>query len=281
MAGVFGAGVVTSLEEENVYPYIEAVYGSSVGVIIGAYFLANQSKLGSSIFYEDLISGFITPSYVPLGIYDRAWNRFIAPLPHNKIRNPINIDYVADIMTRLKKININTVQQKNIPLYAHVFNIKKLKTEFIDVMNHPKPFRILKTAISATPYYFSEDLEYIDGEIENSFPITEILERCPHHKVISVMNIMPNKIIRRFLKSILEGAVSSLMYSTKIWKIYLLRDFISKREMQKAEKNPRVIIISPPRELKLWPNTTKKEKLLRTYEAGKQAGKKLAHMIKN
>ena len=76
MAGIFGAGVVTSLEEENAYPFIEAVYGSSAGVMIAAYFLASQSKLGSSIFYEDLLNNFITPSYVPLGIYDRCKHRY-------------------------------------------------------------------------------------------------------------------------------------------------------------------------------------------------------------
>ena len=280
MAGIFGAGIVTSLEEEDVYPYIEAIYGSSAGATIGAYFLANQSKLGSSIFYEDLIHNFITPSYVLLGIYDRAWNKFIAPIPRSKIRNPVDIDYVADIITRSKRIGVNSIRQRNIPLHAHVFNLQESKSEFINVTNHEDPFRILKSAISAAPYYFSPDLKYIDGDITNCFPITEILERYPHHKVISIMNIVPNKIIRRSLKGILEGAVASLMYSIKIWKVYLLRDFISKREMRKAKLNPRVTIISPSKKLKLWPNTTRKEKLLVAYEAGRQEGKKLALMLK-
>src|SRR4051812_28025217 len=99
MAGIFGAGIITSFEEENIYPSIEAVYGSSVGVIIGAYFLANQSKLGSSIFYEDLIHDFIIPSYIPLGIYDRAWNKFISAIPFGLIRNPVDINYVINILT--------------------------------------------------------------------------------------------------------------------------------------------------------------------------------------
>lgn len=280
MAGIFGAGVVTSLEEENVYHYIEAVYGSSVGVVIGAYFLANQSRLGSSIFYEDLIHDFITPLYIPLGIYDRFWNRFIKKLSHKNIRNPVDIDYVMNIITRLKKINIDEIQRKNIPFYAHILSIEKLKGEFIDITRHENPLRILKAAVSAAPYYFSTDLEYIDGAIENHFPITEILNRCPDIKVISVMNIVPNKVIRRSLKSILEGAVSSLMYSIKIWRIYLLRDFITRKEMKKGELDPRVTILYSPRQLKIWPNTMGKDKLLRAYEAGREEGKRIADSIK-
>ena len=281
MAGIFGAGVVTSLEEENAYPFIEAVYGSSAGVMIAAYFLASQSKLGSSIFYEDLLNNFITPSYVPLGIYDRCKHRFITPLPHGTIRNPIDINYVSDIITGLKRIDMKELERKNIPLYAHVLNTKKLKSEFIDVANHEDPFRILKAAISAAPYYFSSDLQYIDGEIKNCFPITEILEKYPNQRVIAIMNIMPNKTVRRFLKAILEGAVASLMYSAKIWKIYLRKDFLSRKEMRTAQQNSRVTIICPPRELKLWPNTMNKDKLMRAYEAGREEGKKLAKIIKN
>ena len=280
MAGVFGAGVFTSLEEENTYPFIEAIYGSSAGAIIGAYFLANQSKLGSSIFYDNLIHDFIIPSYVPLGIYDRAWNKFISPISHGKMRNPIDINYVDNILTQVKKIDINTIKQKNVPFYIHVLNLKQFKSEFIDITNHKDPFRILKASISAAPYYFSEDLEYIDGDIHNCFPITNILEKHPDNKIISVMSIMPDKIIRRSLKAFLEGAVSSLMYSSKIWKTYMLKDFISKQEMKKAKLNPRVTIISPSRDLKIWPNTTNREKLLRIYEAGRQEGKRLALLIK-
>lgn len=280
MAGIFSAGVVTSLEEENMYPYIEAVYGSSVGVIVGAYFLANQSKLGSSIFYEDLIHDFITPLYVPLGIYDRFWNRFIKKLSHKNIRSPVDIDYAMDIITKLKKINIDEIQNKKIPFYAYILNIKNLKAEFINITNHKDPLRIIKAAVSAAPYYFSPDLEYIDGAIENHFPITEILRKYPYHKITSIMNIVPNKVIRRSLKSILEGAVSSLMYGTKIWKVYLQRDFITSKEIQNVKKDSRTIIISPPRELKLWPNTTGKAKLLRAYEAGREEGKRIAHLIK-
>jgi len=47
------------------------------------------------------------------------------------------------------------------------------------------------------------------------------------------------------------------MYSTKIWKTYILRDFTTRNEIKKGESDPNSTIIYPPRELKLWPNTIK------------------------
>ena len=61
MAGVFGAGVVTRLQEENFYKHIKVAYGASAGAFNLAYFLAKQSELGSKIYWEDLTYDFISP----------------------------------------------------------------------------------------------------------------------------------------------------------------------------------------------------------------------------
>lgn len=280
MAGIFGAGVVTALEEENVYSRIEAVYGSSVGAIIGAYFLANQSRLGSSIFYEDLIHDFITPIYIPLGIWDRIWNRVIAPVSYKDMRNPIDIDYVMNIIENKKNIDLNAFKSKKIPLYAHVLSLKNWNTEFINVTNHASPLRILRASISAAPYYFSEDREYIDGAIFDHFPITEIATRHSDKKIIAVINIVPNKLIRRSIKSFLEALVSSVMYSTNIFSIYLMRDLRTSKEIKEARKNSNILISTVPKGLVVWPNTINKTKLLNGYEAGIKEGKRVAGIIK-
>lgn len=272
MAGIFGAGVVTSLEEENIYPYIEAVYGSSVGAIIGAYFLANQSKLGSSIFYEDLLHNFITPLYIPLGIYDRFWNRFIKKVPLSEIRNPIDINYILDIITGRKKLNIESIKQKRIPFYIHVLNTDSLKTEFINVSQSDNFLNVLKSAISAVPYYFPADLKFIDGEIIDPFPLGEIIKQYPDQKIIAVLNIMPHRFIRRSIKGIIEGWVASLMYSLKIWGVYIKRDYYAKGKIKTKSQHKNVLIIFPDNKLRLWPNTVNRDKLLVAYEAGRQAG---------
>jgi len=84
MEGVFGAGVVTHLEEIDFYKNIEAVYGSSAGALIGAYFLSHQTKLGSSMFHEDLTQKFASIPNFHKGIWDRVKDHFFLFCPKRK-----------------------------------------------------------------------------------------------------------------------------------------------------------------------------------------------------
>lgn len=272
MAGIFGAGIVTAFEEADMYDRVEAVYASSAGAIIASYFLSGQTKLGSSIFYEELTHDFIKPSYILLGIYDRFWNKFINKVPLEKIRNPIDIDYLFDIVSYRKKLNIQAIRERGIPFYIHVLNTQTLKTEFINALEDQDMLGTLKSAVSAVPYYFPNDLKYVDGEIIDPFPVEEIIKRYPSSQIVVLLNIMPHRFTRRFLKGLLEGWVATLMYSRKILSIYLKRDLYAVSKIKREVGKSNIRIIYPGKKLKLWPNTTNKEKLLKVYEAGRLAG---------
>lgn len=56
MRGVISAGMAAALEELGFTDAFDAVYGSSGGAINGAYFLAGQSRLGATVYYEDINS---------------------------------------------------------------------------------------------------------------------------------------------------------------------------------------------------------------------------------
>ena len=80
MAGVFGAGVVTRLQDVDFYGQVDTIYASSAGVFNVAYFLARQTRLGSSIYYEDLIQGFIHPGRLIPGMFQRFRDRSLSLL---------------------------------------------------------------------------------------------------------------------------------------------------------------------------------------------------------
>lgn len=273
MAGIFGAGVMAALLREDYCNKIKTVYASSAGVLVAAYFLAGQPE-GASIFYDDLIRNFITPAYIPLGIYDRFVNRFIKRLPPDKIRNPIDIDYAFRIITEFKKLNISSIKERGIPFFVHVLNTKTMKSEFINLLDSKDPVTLLKASVATVPYYFPSDGgQYIDGEIENQFPVSEISRLWPNQPILAVLNIIPHRTVRHFLMGLIEGAVASLMYPMKIWNVYLSRDRLIKNEFKIAASNKNVFIIAPPKELKLWPNTLSRDKLLVAYKTGQEAGK--------
>ena len=54
MRGVVSAGMVSALEDLGMTHAFDAVYGSSAGAINGAYFLAGQANLGTTIYSEDI-----------------------------------------------------------------------------------------------------------------------------------------------------------------------------------------------------------------------------------
>lgn len=54
MRGVVSAGMVSALEHLGMTDAFDAVYGSSAGAINGAYFLAGQARLGTTIYAEDI-----------------------------------------------------------------------------------------------------------------------------------------------------------------------------------------------------------------------------------
>jgi predicted patatin/cPLA2 family phospholipase len=56
MRGVISAGMVSALEELGFTEAFDEVYGSSAGAINGAYFLAGQARLGTTVYYEDINS---------------------------------------------------------------------------------------------------------------------------------------------------------------------------------------------------------------------------------
>ena len=54
MRGVVSAGMVGALEELGLTDAFDGIYGSSAGAINGAYFLAGQARLGTTIYAEDI-----------------------------------------------------------------------------------------------------------------------------------------------------------------------------------------------------------------------------------
>lgn len=54
MRGVVAGGMVTGLEELGALRCFDSVHGSSAGACAGAYFVAGQARLGTSIYFEDI-----------------------------------------------------------------------------------------------------------------------------------------------------------------------------------------------------------------------------------
>jgi len=102
MRGVTSAGMVVALEQMGWLGCFDAVYGSSAGALNGAYFVAGQAALGTTIYYED--------------INHRDFIDLLRPLRGRPI---LNLDFlVHDVMVKRKALDTGRVIASPIPLIA-------------------------------------------------------------------------------------------------------------------------------------------------------------------
>lgn len=284
MSGIFGAGVAEALQKINVYDKIEAVYGSSAGVLNGAYFLSHQSAVAASVYYENMQQDFINYARIPFGIFQRLWNRFILPIPPEHIFNPVDIDYLFKILTGPKRLDIETLKKQPIPLYCKLLNIATGDKTYYEVTSYSPSlvFKILKAAVSIVPYYLHpirlRGKDYVDGGVAEPLGLDHIIKKHPNAKIILVINT------RYQLSYYLVKIFEALMADLSLPNVPLFSSIISAlktvgKDMRRARRDKRVLLIKPPKNNPVLPHTTDPKKLHIAYRMGKAQKKKVKDFI--
>jgi predicted patatin/cPLA2 family phospholipase len=100
MRGVVSAGMVAGLEQLTLLPVFDLVIGSSAGAANGAYLVAGQATVGSTIYYENINNrSFIDSRRMAIG------------------RPVVDLDFlVRDVMTRQKPLDTGAILRSPIPL---------------------------------------------------------------------------------------------------------------------------------------------------------------------
>jgi predicted patatin/cPLA2 family phospholipase len=101
MRGVTSAGMVSALEELGLVDAFDAVYGSSGGALNGAYLLAGQAAIGTTIYYENINN-----------------EKFISFARTFSSRPVIDIDFLVwHVMQHEKPLDTAAVLASPIPLF--------------------------------------------------------------------------------------------------------------------------------------------------------------------
>ncbi len=284
MSGVFGAGVVTALQEMDIYNKIEAVHATSAGALNGAYFLARQSVLGSSIYYEDLTKDFIKKHNVPFGVAQRFWNRYINKLPREIIRDAVDIDYLLDVVRTRKPLDVRALQSQSIPLYVKLLDVGTGEIEYVDARKSDT-MSVLKAGVSVVPYWFSSHAingkSYIDACVKDPLGLRLLLEHYPDHRIIFSINIPIFRGIRHNVKDTLEGLVAQSMFDIPLFKFFREREAKVRDDIRLAMDTKRVLFLHPPTSNPTMPFTIDPQKLLTTYEMGKNKTEKVMAFLKS
>lgn len=261
MSGVFGAGIVTGLEEANAYPHIKAIYGGSAGAFNGAYFLAHQSRLGSTIYHEDLPHRFF------------SWRKILKG--SNKA---IDRNFLMHVVELEKRLDITKIQKQRIPFFIKVLN-QGGNIEYIN--GKEETLDRLRQAVGQFPFCNIERDEYVDGDILEPIGLDNLLEKHPKDRIVLALNYKSSFDFFRTIGNYYCGWVASRKgeeYS-QFRRYFFERDKRFRRDMKRARRLDNILIIQPPSTSKSESLTQNREKLIETHKFGIQASKEILRFI--
>ena len=272
MAGVFGAGVVTGLQEVNAYEKFSHAYGASAGAFDIAYFLAKQTRKGSSIYWEDLIKGFINFSNLPKAIMNIILGRKNFP-------NVVDINYVIKVVQTIKELDLEEIRKNPIEAKVKVYNLIKKRIEYLDLKKNT--LERLKESSSVIPYFYFKNQENIDGEGLDCLGYDFLRKEHPQQKLIFVINQGIKRRVLRQLRNLLEGKlISKIFDDSTLGKRFSENAARIEEECEKIRRDKNALLITPPENNPTSNTTRNPNKLRYTHSLGIAECQKILEFIK-
>ncbi len=283
MLGVFGAGVVTSFQEANIYGRVHSVYGASAGAHDLAYFLAaqtdsRQARLGSSIYYEDLVgSNFIRPYRFFVYLFDLLMRRFRAG---HQVRHIVDIDYLMHVERNIKVLHVDAIRNQDIPFYAAAYDTQLKRVVFLD--GRQDTLQVLKASSSAPPFYANtvevRGREYLDGGLIQDWDVEKIVREHPDKKILYVINNAKKAWFTIFALPyyFLEALLNLICFGWEIsWP--RLKNSFSYETRKKLSKYRNVAVVS--NKLEFTNSVTDRAKVYRLYQHGLEKGRAVLGLL--
>ena len=278
MRGVFGAGVAKALENNNLYPKISVVYGASAGVMTGAYFLAKQTELGASIYWEDLRKNFISRKDFFIGVWQRFQDEFIKTVPQDELHDALNVEYLMKVVKDEKSLDTQKIISQGIPLNVKLFDLDTHTIKYIDA-RRPDILEILRAGVNAFPYVHKisviDNKKYIDAAIIDIVGFDYLRQKHPTEKIIVVINGQIDRKFRYRAKNILEGKFMQWMFDDPaLYNLYASAEDKLAKDLEKIKSDSNSLLITQDKDVLVRSRTTDAKLLLEMYNLGIKAGNK-------
>jgi predicted patatin/cPLA2 family phospholipase len=161
MRGIVSAGMVTAVEMLGLTSTVDYIVGTSAGALAGAFLLAGQPGMGTSLYYEELIS--------------RDWIDYTRVLRREP---PIGLDWlIDDVMSGEKGLDWDQVISSPVPLYAVASALPDYNPAIIGPPTSVAGLRDTLRASARIPIMSGKPVEidgtkYIDGSLSQGIPLT-------------------------------------------------------------------------------------------------------------
>jgi predicted patatin/cPLA2 family phospholipase len=153
--------MVTALEQLGLTAAFDFIVGTSAGALAGAFLLAGQPGMGTSLYYEELVS--------------RDWLDYSRAL-HRK--PPIGLDWLIDeVMAGDKALDWDRVLESPIPLYAVASELPDYRPALLGPFRSVPHLRDGLRASARIPVMAGHPVEidsrrYVDGSLSQGIPLT-------------------------------------------------------------------------------------------------------------
>jgi predicted patatin/cPLA2 family phospholipase len=161
MRGIVSAGMVTALEQLGLTTAVDFVIGTSAGALAGAFLMARQPGMGTSLYYEELIG--------------RDWLDYTRVLRREP---PIGLDWlIDDVMSGEKALDWQQVIDSPIPLYAVASKLPEYEPAILGPFASVDRLRDGLRASARIPVISGKPVDvdgsqYVDGSLSQGIPLT-------------------------------------------------------------------------------------------------------------
>ncbi|MGD0013166.1 MAG: patatin-like phospholipase family protein [Bryobacteraceae bacterium] len=172
LRGAFGGGVLVGLSQLGFREVFDVAVGVSAGAANIAYFLSGQTRIGMSIYLEEMVS-----------------SRFLNPARLWKIAD---LDFIEHIFRHSPKcLDVNAVKRARSEFYVGSTNTHG-KGEFINAKLSADMVATLKGSM-ALPILYNrvtqvEQGGFVDGDVSLSLAVPEVMEMFRPNDLLIVMN---------------------------------------------------------------------------------------------
>ncbi len=229
MRGVVAGGMISALESLNLKNVFDVVYGTSAGAIIGAYFIADQARVGTTIYYENINN-----------------SRFIN-LHNIFISKPImSLEFLLDhVCINEKPLDVEKILDGPIPLIATATSLSEKASHRLGSFSDSTDlFQALRCSaripwIAGEPVHF-RDQKYVDGSVTQPIPYTAATDDgCMHVLVLLTQprgtlhappRLIERHIIARWLNNRSSGLGDRYLHCIRQRSDQI--DFLSSRDRQ-------------------------------------------------
>ncbi|MFA6042160.1 MAG: patatin-like phospholipase family protein [Patescibacteria group bacterium] len=170
MAGIVGGGAVQALHELGLDQAFDHIFANSAGFCNASYFLANQVRLGITIYSENLTS-----------------KRFINLWRFWKM---VDVDYAVEVMRNVKPLKVEHILASATKLHVSLYNQTTKKDAFLEVHDHPAHsyFDIVHAATAI--HFFHPGATQIDSQRYMDTKIGQEINRLQYARALGCTDIL-------------------------------------------------------------------------------------------